>query len=510
MAGRRTEVLDIRELIRRYRLGESDRGIARDTGIDRKTVGSWRDWAEGQGFVDGDGMPEPAAIAERLKATTPEPSGGPPSSVEKWRALVVEKRKDEVELTALLKILQEHEYKGSYSSLRRFVARIEKKSPETFLRVETKPGEEAQVDFFAAEPIADATGKLRKCWVFVMTLSWSRHIFVEAVFDQRIETWCGLHARALAWFGGVVQRIKLDNLKAGIVQAVRHDPVAQRSYRELAEHYGFLISPCRPRTPRHKGKVESNAHYVQRNALAGRTFADLHALNAHLARWAMEVAGVRDHGTTHERPLDRFEREKASLNPLPATAYEVTTWKKAKVHPDVHVVFEGSYYSAPVRLVGQEVWVRATPAVVELHHEHERVATHQRAARRGERLTQRDHLPPEKAQGLDRDPVAARPRASELGPSALSFVERLLDDRPMDRRDAVKRIFRLAEKHGRFRLDAACARAIAHDEIRVACVERILKLGLDVEPVTPCGPARLPRTSQFARHFTDFLPATTN
>lgn len=511
MAGRRKDVLDIRELIRRYRLGQSDRAIGRDTGIDRKTVGSWRDWAEGQGFLDGEAMPDAVAIAEKLKATMPEATGGPPSSVEKWRELVIEKRKAGVELAALLRILQEHDYKGSYSSLRRFVARIEKRSPEVFPRVETAPGEEAQVDFFYAGLIADETARLRKCWIFVMTLSWSRHLYAEAVFDQTVATWCAAHVRAFIWFAGVVRRVKLDNTKAAIIDAVLHDPVAQRSYRDLAEHYDFLISPCRPETPRHKGKVESNGHYVRRNALAGRTFANIRALNEHLARWAMDVAGLRDHGTTHERPLDRFQREKSSLLPLPAIPYELTTWKKAKVHSDGHVVFEGSYYSAPCRLVGQEIWIRATPSSVELHHEHDRVATHARATRRGERLTKPDHLPPEKALGLDRDPAAARARAALLGPSALAFVDRLLDDRPMDRIDAVKAILRLAEKHGA-RLDAACARALAYDEIKVRAVKRILKLGLDVVPPDHLAhaPAPLPSTSQFARPYTDFLPANTN
>ncbi len=126
-------------------------------------------------------------------------------------------------------------------------------------------------------------------------------------------------------------------------------------------------------------------------------------------------------------------------------------------------------------------------------------------------MTHRDHLPPEKLHGLDRDPDAARARAADLGPSALAFVDRLLDDRPMDRIDAVKAILRLGEKHGAFRLDAACARAIAHDQIKVACVKLILKRGLDIQPaVDLSAPARLPATSQFARPYTDFLPAHSN
>ena len=117
--------------------------------------------------------------------------------------------------------------------------------------------------------------RVRKAWVFVMTLGYSRHQYAEIVFDQKVETWVELHVRAFESLGGVVKRVVLDNLKAGIVKAVVHDQEAQRSYRELAEHYGFLISPCRPHTPHHKGKVESGVRYVKRNALAGRKFKDI-------------------------------------------------------------------------------------------------------------------------------------------------------------------------------------------------------------------------------------------
>lgn len=106
------------------------------------------------------------------------------------------------------------------------------------------------MDFGYAGQLYDPTSeRVRKAWVFVMTLGYSRHQYAELVFDQKVETWVELHVRALESFGGVVKRIVI--LKAGIVKAVVHDQEAQRSYRELAEHYGFLISPCRPHTPEH-------------------------------------------------------------------------------------------------------------------------------------------------------------------------------------------------------------------------------------------------------------------
>ena len=128
----------------------------------------------------------------------------------------------------------------------------------------------------------------------------------------------------------------------------------QLAYRECAEHYGFLIAPCRPGTPRHKGKVEQGGvHYVKRNFLAGRPPTPLPQANGEVRTWCQRTAGERVHGTTKERPLARFaETEQARLKPLPEAPYDLAIWKVAKISRDGHVTFEQAYYSAPYRLVG--------------------------------------------------------------------------------------------------------------------------------------------------------------
>lgn len=514
MAGRRKDVLDIREIVRRMRLGEPDRRIGRDLGVSRNTVAQYRAWAEHEGFLAAAELPEPGVLETRLKAAMPEPAPGPESSLEPYRDFVREKVAEGVELRALLGLLTECGFRGSYSALRRFARKLRAKHPEIFLRVETPPGQEAQVDFgYVGEIFDPAQGRLRKAWVFVMTLSWSRHMYAEIVFDQRVETWVELHVRAFEGFGGGVERVVLDNLRAGIVRTVVHDQEAQRSYRELAEHYGFLIAPCRPKTPRHKGKVENGVHYVKRNALAGRKWEtpdqNVRHANEHLRRWLLKTAGVRDHGTTHEKPLARFEIEKPHLKALPATRYEVTVWKCVKVHPDCHVVFDYSYYSAPHRLVGQELWLRALPRRLELFHNHERVTTHARVLRRGQWATIADHLPPEKLQGLRPVPQALRVRAQMMGASVAELVEQLLGTRPLDRLRTAQAILGLARKYGAERLDAACRRALAFDQTGYHVLKSILKNGLDLRPLeeeVPRGP--LPKTAQFARPASDFV--TTN
>lgn len=513
MAARSIHVTDLRELIRLLRKGEADRRIARDLGLSRNTVAKYRSWALGHHLL-GETLPSEADIDGLLQSLRQDGRAThETSSVEPFREQVQALVKAGVEAQAAWRILAEqHGFTGSYSSVKRFVRSLrDARPPESFLRLEVAPGEEAQVDFGYAGVMRDFTRAVdRRAWVFVMTLSHSRHAYAEIVFDQSVETWTRLHVSAFEYFHGVPRRIVLDNLKAGIVQACLHDPEAQRSYRDLAMHYDFLISPCRPRTPEHKGKVESGVRYVKRNALAGRSFRDAHEANAHLLRWCREVAGRRTHGTTRQVPLEVFERvERPALQPLPATAWEASTFKTCKLHRDCHVIFDRSYYSAPCRLVGKELLARATSKLVQLFHEHELVATHVRSTRPGTWSTMQDHLPPDKVIFLTQSPPWCRQRAAEIGPSTALFVERLLGDRPMDRRRSAQAVLRLAQRHGVQRLEAACTRALAFEELRVDTVRTILVKGLDREPLAPAAQP-MATAARHARPWTDFFPASTD
>jgi hypothetical protein len=342
-----------------------------------------------------------------------------------------------------------------------------------------------------------------------MTLSWSRHQYVRFVFDQEVATWLRCHRDAFEWFGGVPRRIVLDNLKAAILKAAIHDPVVQRAYRECAEHYGFLIAPCRPRTPEHKGKVEQGGvHYVKRNFLAGRDLRDRLDADEKVLTWCNGTAGLRTHGTTQEQPLRRFEDvERAALLPLPDAPYALAVWKKAKLHPDCHVVFEKAYYSAPHRLIGESLWVRAADTSVTIFHEHEAIASHPRAVRPGQRRTNPDHLPPDKVAGMMATPTYCLERASAIGPRTFDLVERLLGDRPLDRLRTAQAVLKLAHKYSPRRLEAAVTRALRFDETSYAAIKRILVRGLDLEPLpldlgaaAPALPVPL-----FARPWTDFF-----
>lgn len=222
--------------------------------------------------------------------------------------------------------------------------------------------------------------------------------------------------------------------------------------------------------------------YVQRSFMpllpADCTLAEA---NRRVEQWLVTTAGLRDHGTTHQAPLGRFERvERAALLPLPAAAYDPAVWKQVKLHRDGHVVFEKSFYSAPSRLVGQTLWLRAGLREIRLFgSDFTLLATHPRAAGPGSRLTHPDHLPPGKARGLTATRATAQAEADAVGPRTAQVVAELLESRPVDRLRTVLRVLALAETFTPARLEAACTRGLAFGDASLPTLRRILAEGLD-------------------------------
>jgi transposase len=429
------------------------------------------------------------------------------SGVEPYRAVVVELRRQGVEIAAILQRLRERGYTGSYPSVYRFVKRLAPDAPAATVRVERAPGAEAQVDFgYAGRMVDPAGGEVRKAWAFVMTLAFSRRQYVEYVFDQRVETWLQLHHRAFHWFGGAPARVVIDNLKAAITRACWEDPLVQQAYRECAEHYGFRIAPCRPATPEHKGKVESGVHYVARNFLAGRGVLALDVANEAVREWRRTTAGQRVHGTTRARPLERFTAvERAALKPLPPVAYDFATWKVAKLHRDCHVVFDNAYYSAPFRLIGQPLRVRGGCRTVRLDTlDDHLVATHDRARRPGDRRTHPDHLPPQKLPGLLMNRDDCQAEAAGIGPATGEVVQAWLDDPVVDRLPIAARLLRLTERYAPGRLEAACGRALRFADPSYPTIRRILEQGLETPPAAPAL-AAAPPAGRFLRSASELV-----
>ena len=503
--------MDIRELVLQMRKSEKDRVVQRATGMHRQTVKRYRAWANEQGLLSEAPLPSLAALQKLVDETLVEPR--PPqntSLVEPHRAAVQQWRKEGVEMAAIFQRLLENGFRGSYSAVRRFVHSLEPPvPPEVMVRVERRPGEEAQVDFgYAGKLVDPATGQLRRAWAFVMTLAWSRHQYVEFVFDQKIATWLLCHRHALEYFGGAPERIVPDNLKAAVVRACFDDPLIQQSYRECAEHYGFLIAPCRVATPQHKGKVEQGGvHFVKRNFLGGRQPGPLAQANQDVRVWCNTTAGLRIHGTTKEQPWARFDStERARLKRLPAAPYDLAVWKEVKVSHDGHITFDNAYYSVPLRFkAGDKLWVRGGTQTVNISTpDHQWATTHDRAEHAGERLTHPAHLPPEKVAGLLVSREGCQATAADIGPATGQVVTELLADPVVDRLQTTKRLLGLRERYGDVRLEAACARALQFAEPVYVTVKRILVDGLEGEPAAAVAVA-LPPARAFARNAGELL-----
>jgi transposase len=364
----------------------SIRRIAKELGLHRDTVARHIQLAEGTAkparaplgsaeelLICPDSKPAPAAEgaptakpasaeggASGSKPAPPEgaPIGCPacqwdkhrqPSLCEPWRQVILDKL--EAGLTAqriYQDLVREHGFAAKYHSVRRFVRRLGEGRPLPFRRMECAPGEEAQVDFGRGIPILGPDGKRRRTHVFRIVLSHSRKGYSEAVYRQTTETFLRCLEDAFWHFGGVPKVLVVDNLKAAVEQADWFDPELNPKLRSFAEHYGLAILPTRPRTPRHKGKIESGVGYVKGNALKGHVFHSLEEENRHLLDWETTVADLRIHGTIRQQVGKLFaEVERLALQPLPVERFPFFHESQRTVHRDGHVEVDRAYYSVP-------------------------------------------------------------------------------------------------------------------------------------------------------------------
>ena len=492
---------EYRQALMRMRQGDSEREIARAKLMGRAKAARFRELAAARGWLDpAHPVPEDAEIAAaigrpRLPVTAQSSIAAYRPLIEQWLAQGV----SGVVIHATLK--REHGFTGHYSSVRRMIAGIEReRPPEATVRLSFAPGEAAQVDFGAGPQLVDpATGELRRTWAFVMTLCFSRHQYVEFVWDQSVRTWLGCHRRAFEWFGAVPARLIIDNAKCAITKACEHDPEVQRAYAECAEGYGFRIDACPPQDPQKKGIVEAGVKYVKGNFLPTRSFRDLADLNAQVRDWVLKEAGLRTHGTTRVQPLASFAVERSVLKPLPAVPPDLGTWHQVSVHRDCHVSFERALYSVPFVLVGKRLWLRATDTVVTVYQDFKPVATHARARRPGERRTVADHLPPSAQRFFAHDRSWCLQQAGEIGTACAQLIGRLLTDRISERLRAAQGVLQLKERYGAARLEAACDRALAHDSPHYRTVKTILAGGHDRQPLVPVSTEPYAGRARFAR-----------
>lgn len=501
MSNRRFEMYQYRHVLVRMRLGETDRAIAKAGLMGRRKAAHLRAAAEERGWLQGP-LPEDATLAAVFRREPVVPLQV--SLIEPYREQIQAWWEQGIQGTTIHQaLIRNHQFPGSYSSVRRFLQKLQDAHPQATTVLEFPPGEAAQVDFGSGPKIQDVFSREPIfTWVFVMTLAFSRHQYAEIVPDQKVETWLGCHRRAFEFFGGVPRRLIIDNPKCAITRACFRDPVVQRAYAECAEGYGFLISPCPPADPKKKGRVEAGVKYIKRRFLPLRDFRSMPDSNQQLWTWVLGEAGNRIHGTTKQRPLTLFtETERPLLQPLPEVPPELAVWAKVKLHGNCHVQFEKCFYSAPFPLVHKPLWLKATETNVKLFRNLDLVAVHPRLRIPGQRSTVPEHLPPDAQAFLMHDPQWCLRQAERLGPSCKNLVETLFADRVLDNLRAVQGILHLAERFGPLRLEAACKRALDYENPRYRTVKTILQKGLDQQPASCLIEPQLPETYRGASRF---------
>ena len=304
----RLDMHTLQEFVRLARMGTGFRATARMVRISPNTEREYRKALEAAGLLAGDpnDLPELATLQAALEKHRPTKlAPQQESSVERWTAEVKAMQELGAKPVAIFDRLrlEHHDFAGSLSAIKRMYRRLEAehgpRAEAVAIPVETAPGQVAQVDFGDVGKLYDpATRVLRRAYVFVMVLGYSRHMFAQIVFDQSTETWVRLHIEAFEYFGGVPAVLVPDNLKAAVIRAafaIDDKSVLNRSYRELARHYGFKIDPTPPYTPEHKGKVESAVKYVKYNFMRALDELDVGVLRPQLAQWLAEIAERLEH-----------------------------------------------------------------------------------------------------------------------------------------------------------------------------------------------------------------------
>ena len=371
-------------------------------------------------------------------------------------------------------LVRDDAFPGKYQSVKRYVRRLTKETPVPFRRMEFGPGEQLQVDFGTGSWIMEEDGRRRRCQLFRAVLSCSRKGYSEATFNQKTETFLRCLENAYRHFGGVPVTTVPDNLKAAVLHPDWYDPELNPKLRSFAEHYGTVILPTKPMTPRHKGRVERGVGFAQ-DALKGRAFDSLAAVNLFLCEWEKNVADNRIHGTTRRHVGQHFlEVEKLALKPLPADLFPSFTEGRRSVHMDGHVEFEKAYYSVPPEYTRQEIWVRGESRLIRIFNlKMEPIAIHSRAEL-GRTITADEHIHPLKRRLADRGVGHLLEHCQRIGPAAGAWALAVHQHRPIESIRVMQGLISLGKRTAHDELDRAASKALQRAQWRLGDIRRAL------------------------------------
>ncbi len=376
--------------------------------------------------------------------------------------------------TQIFQTLQREDgYAGSYSQVKRFVRQIRPEPQKGHMQLHFSPGEAMQVDFGSCGTVlCGATS--RRLSVLVVTLCQSRLMYAEFFACERLEHFLTGIRHALEFFGGVPERVIVDNCRTAVLH---HSPYGDirlhPRFSEFAVHYGFTPVACNPASPQEKGRVENGVKYVKRNFMSGRSPCSLPRNNAALAEWRDELANVRVHGTTREQPLERFRREEEdALKALPYVPADCMITESRRASRLCRAAFDSNRYSVPEKYARRQLTVRADPDRVLLYDGEKLIAEHSRSYDRNTELVDPDHT-----EQMKRTRRRAREQNLEhdflkLGPAAETFLEGL-NKKQIQPRNHLRRIMSLVQMHGSEPVKTALENAVQFCAFRAEYVEHL-------------------------------------
>jgi transposase len=469
--------LDLQQaIVRLQEKGWSRRAIARELGIDRETVGRYLGLSAKPATklpagseTENEAGDEPAGRevpngGDSKPAKVPAGSSGASRSLSaRWEEKIVTKLEAGLSAQRIYQdLVAEDQFPAGYDSVKRFIRSLERTQPLPFRRMECAPGQEVQVDFGKGAWVL-VNGKRKRPHLFRLILSHSRKGYSEAVWQQTTENFIRALENGFRSFGGVTHTTVIDNLRAAVTRADWFDPALNPKVRLFAEHYGTVILPTRPYTPRHKGKIEAGIKYAQNNALKGRTFQSLIEQNQFLAEWESSVADTRIHGTTRQQVGRIFTTvEQAALLPLPASVFPVFSEAPRQVHLDGHIEVAKTYYSVPPEYVRRQVWVRWDLRLVRIFNSRmEQIAVHARQ-QPGCFSTDPVHIHSRKRAAVENGAEWLLDRARLLGVHSATWAEAMMKERGLQGIRALQGFLQLAAKHAPANVEAAAELALAH------------------------------------------------
>jgi transposase len=477
----------IREVLRlTHALGMSRRLVGEATGIGKTAVGEYvrRAAVAGQGWPIPDEIDD--AELERRLFPPPDAASSTSRTEPDWSYNHAELKRRGVTLALLWQEYRaEHAQGYAYSWFCERYSDWRKRISPT-MRQTHLAGDKLFVDWAGdTMPVFDPiTGEEYCTHIFVAALGASNYTYAEARWTETLPDWIGAHVNAFTAIGGVSKALVPDNLKAGITKPSRYEPGINRTYQDLADHYGCVVLPARVMKPRDKAKVEVAVQIVQRFVLAKlrhRRFFSLAELNAAIRDCvaAINAKVMRHVGKSRNELLETIDRP--ALNALPTTPYSYAEWKRARVAPDYHIEVADHYYSVPSKLIRELVEARITSATVEIFHKGQRIASHAFSPVRNGHTTITEHMPSAHRRYAEWTPAKMMSEAALIGPAAIALVEAIMKAKPHPEQGfrSCLGIISLVRTYGSERVEAASRRGNDIGATTYGSIKSILQNGLD-------------------------------